>query len=248
MKKIFLFAAMAVLSISGLLAQNNFRGTIIYTVKSTGEEEFKVPDEIATAEIKVFDDKVKTSSKLFTNQLTDNILVEGRKSYMCMDLSMIMMYLSSMDVELDYKGSSKILVKSELTQSQIDSLTIPVTEGYYIDYSSSETKTVAGYKAKKAIFHIFNEDGEDKPMTFWYTDEMGPAVNPIFNGLKGIALEYTIDLGEGKQLTLTATEIKSGKVKSVDMLLPSGYEELSEEEFSNLFKQINEELEYLQED
>jgi hypothetical protein len=57
-----------------------------------------------------------------------------------------------------------------------------------------------------------------------------------------------MDLGEGRQITLTATEIKSGKVKEVDMLLPSGYEELSQEQFSALFKQINEELEYLNEE
>lgn len=46
---------------------------------------------------------------------------------------------------------------------------------------------------------------------------------------------------------LTATDIKSGKVKEVDMLLPSGYESITEEQFSALFKQIREEMEYLQE-
>lgn len=246
MKKFFSFAAIALLTIGSLFAQNSFRGTIIYSVTSTGEKEFNVPAEMSTAEIKVYDQKVYTESKLFTNQLTDNLLVDGRKSYMCMDLSMVMMYLSSIDVELDYKGSSKILVKNELTQSQIDSLTIPVNEGYYIDYSSNETKTVAGYNTKKAIFHIFDDEGVDKPMIFWYNDEMGPEINPIFNGLRGVALEYTIDLGDDVKLTLTATEIKKGKVKESDMLLPSGYQELTEEEFSALFKQINDELEYLQ--
>lgn len=248
MKKSLLFVAIACLSFGSLFAQNTFKGTITYSVTSTGETAFTVPDQIATAEIKVYDQKVFTSSKLFTNQLTDNILVDGRKTYSCMDLSQIFMYLSANDVELDYKGSSKILMKSELTQSEIDSLTIPCTEGFYIEYVDGETKTIAGKTAKKAVFHVFNDDGEDHPITFWYNDEMGPEVNPIFQGIKGVALEYAMDLGEGRQITLTATEIKSGKVKEVDMLLPSGYEEISKEQFSALFKQINEELEYLNEE
>ena len=248
MKKIFFVAAFAVLSMGSLLAQNTFKGSIIYSVTSTGETAFNVPAEYSTAEIKVYDQKVFTSSKVFTNQLTDNILVDGRKTYSCMDLGMIFMYLSSNDVELDYTGSSKILVKNELTQNEIDSLTIPCTEGYYIDYSSSEAKTIAGYTAKKAIIHIFNEDGEDNPMVFWYSDEMGPEVNPIFNGIRGVALEYVLNMGEGREITLTAIEIKKGKVKEVDMLLPSGYEELSEDEFKKLFEQIGEEMKYLQEE
>ncbi|MCR4817246.1 MAG: hypothetical protein K5842_08740, partial [Bacteroidales bacterium] len=70
----------------------------------------------------------------------------------------------------------------------------------------------------------------------------------IFNGVKGVALEYSINLGEGRQLTLTASEIKKGKVKEVDMLLPSGYESISKEAFTKLFEQISEELKYLQEE
>ena len=158
------------------------------------------------------------------------------------------MYFSANDVELDYKGSAKILVNDELTQAQIDSLTIPVTEGFYIEYVAGETKTIAGKTAKKAIIHAFDEDEKDHPMTFWYSDEMGPEVNPIFNGLKGVALEYAMDLAEGRQITLTATEIKEGKVKEVDMLLPDGYETISEDQFKALFTQIQEELKYLQEE
>lgn len=247
MKKIFLIAAIACISVGSIFAQNNFRGTITYSVTSTGETAFTVPDQIATAEIKVYDSKVLTSSPLFLgNQMASNVLVDGHKQFVCMDLSQLFMYLSSNDVELDYKGSSKILVTQELTQSEIDSLTIPVTEGFYIEYVDGETKAIAGKTAKKAVIHAFDEDGNDKSTTIWYTDEIGPDVNLIFNGIKGVALEYAMELGEGRQITLTATEIKSGKVKEVDMLLPSGFESISQEEAGALFKQIGEELEYLQ--
>ena len=244
-----LFAAFAVLSMGALTAQNTFKGTIIYKVESTGETAFQVPDQMATAELKVYDDKVLTSSKVFTNSpMINSILIDGRKQYMCWDLSMIFMYLSQNDVELDYQGSSKILAKSELTQAQIDSLTIPDDEGMYIEYVAGETKTIAGVTAKKAIIHVFGEEGDDHPIVVWYNDEMGPDVNLLFYGIRGIGLEYSTDLGEGRQLTLTATEVKKGKVKEVDMLLPSGYDTISDEDFKELFKQISEEMKYLQED
>lgn len=250
MKKVFLFAAIACLSLSSLFAQNTFKGVITYALTSTGETEFKIPDEVATAELKVFDSKVLASSQIFLMNyggMASNILVDGRKQFICMDLSQIFMYLSANDVELDYKGSSKILISDELSQTEIDSLTIPVTEGFYIQYVDGETKTIAGKTAKKAILHAFDEEGEDHQTIFWYSDEIGPEVNPVFNGIKGVALEYSMKLGEGREITLTATDIKSGKVKEVDMLLPSGYESVTEEQFSALFKQIREEMEYLQE-
>jgi hypothetical protein len=249
MKKIFAIAAIAVMSLGSLMAQNTFKGVITYSVKSTGETAFQVPDQMATAEIKVYDDKVLTSSMVFTNSpMINSVLVDGHKQFMCWDLSMIFMYLSQNDVELDYKGSSKILAKSELTQKDIDSLTIPCTEGMYIEYVDGETKSIAGVTAKKAVIHVFGDEGDDHPVVIWYNDEMGPDVNLLFHGVKGVGLEYSTDLGEGRQLTLTATEVKKGKVKEVDMLLPSGYETISDEDFKALFKQIQEEMEYLQEE
>ena len=249
MKKILVIAAMAVLSLGSLMAQNTFKGTITSSVTSTGETAFTVPEQMATAELKVYDDKVLTSSMVFTNSpMINSIIIDGHKQFACWDLSMIFMYLSQNDVELDYKGSSKILAKTELTQSNIDSLTIPCTEGFYIEYVAGETKTIAGISAKKAILHVFDDESTDHPIVIWYSDEMGPDVNLLFNGVKGIGLEYSTDLGEGRQLTLTATEVKKGKVKEVDMLLPSGYETISDEEFKALFKQIQEEMQYLQED
>lgn len=249
MKRILMLAAIAIVSISGAFAQNTFKGTIVYSVASTGEEAVQVPEQIATAEIKVYDSKVLTSSALLLNNpLASNVLIDGHKQFVCMDLSQLMMFFSQQDIELDYSGSSKILVSNEITQQEIDSLTIPVTEGFYIEYVAGETKTIAGMNCKKAVIHAFGEDGEDHPTVIWYCDEIGPDINLMFNGIKGVAMEYSINLGEGRQLTLTATEVKKGKVKEVDMLLPSGYENISTEDFTRLFEQIQEELKYLQEE
>lgn len=240
---------MALFSVSALMAQNTFQGVITYSLSSTGETAYNVPAEMSTAELKVFDDKVLTSSVIFTNSpMVNSVLIDGHKQYMCWDLSMIFMYLSQNDVELDYQGSSKILATHQFTQNDIDSLTIPCTEGFYIEYVAGETKTIAGATAKKAVIHAFDDEGEDHPTVIWYNDEMGPDVNFLFNGVKGVALEYSMNLGEGRQLTLTATEIKKGKVKKADMLLPSGYETLSDDDFQDLMKQISEEMKYLQDE
>lgn len=250
MKKILLVAATALLSMGTLFAQNTFKGTIVYTATSTGETAFTIPEQFATAEVKVFDTKVFTSSMLFLgSQLTNSILVDGHKRYACMDLSQLFMFFQQQDIELDYSGSPKILVSSDMTQEEVDSLTIPCTEScFYIEYVDGETKTIAGETAMKAVIHAFDEDGEDHPTVIWYSDKMGPDVNLLFNGVKGMALEYAMDMGEGRQITLTATEIKKGKVKEVDMLLPNGYEKISEEVRDALFKQISEEMELLNEE
>ncbi|MBQ7062173.1 MAG: hypothetical protein IJM88_02650 [Bacteroidales bacterium] len=249
MKRIVLLAAMAVFAMSGLMAQGNFKGTIVYTAASTGETAVQLNDQVSKSELKVLDNKLFTSSPLFcASQMADYILVDGRKQYLCMDLSMIFTYLAANDVELDYQGSSKLLVENEVTQQELDSLTIPVTEGFYIEYVAGETKTIVGKEAKKAIVHNFDDNGEDHPITIWYNDSMGPEVNPLFYYVRGVALEYNMNMGEGRQLTITASEIKEGKVKEVDMLLPSGYDKISEDDFRALFEQIGEEMKYLQEE
>lgn len=77
-------------------------------------------------------------------------------------------------------------------------------------------------------------------------DEIGPQINILFDGIKGMPLECTLDAGEGRALTYTATEIVNGKVKEADFLLPDGYDSLSDEELKTFFEQFQEEMELLQ--
>ena len=62
-----------------------------------------------------------------------------------------------------------------------------------------------------------------------------PVINVLFSGIKGMPLECTMDAGEGRAITYTATEVVKGKVKEADFLLPDGYETLGEEELKELF-------------
>jgi hypothetical protein len=217
-------------------------------VESTGQVAMSIPEEAAKAEIKVSGDDMFTKSAIFTQQ-ADCILILGLKQTACIDYSQLLGYLRSQDFEFTYNGSGKLLIKNEAKASDFDSVDIPDTEPghFYYEYVDSETKQIAGMTAKKLIRHLYDEEGVDHPMTMWYSDEIGPKINILFNGIKGMPLECTMDAGEGKAITYTATEIIKGKVKEADFLLPDGYETLSEEELETLGSEIKDAIELLQE-
>ena len=247
MKKILVAAAAALMCLGSLSAQNTFKGIVKYNVESTGQVAMSIPEEAAKAEIKVSGDDMFTKSAIFTQQ-ADCILIQGLKQTACIDYSQLLGYLRSQDFEFTYNGSGKLLIKNEAKASDFDSVDIPDTEPghFYYEYVDSETKQIAGMTAKKLIRHLYDEEGVDHPMTMWYSDEIGPKINILFNGIKGMPLECTMDAGEGKAITYTATEIIKGKVKEADFLLPDGYEVLSEEDLNTLGTELQEEIELLQ--
>lgn len=249
MKKIITLAAVLALAAGTLVAQNNFKGIVKYKVESTGTVAMQIPEEVAKAEIKVDGNNMFTRSAVFAGSRgADCILVNNLRSTACMDLSQTLGFLRSNGSEFTYQGSGKILLKQEFRAESFDSLTIVDTEPghFYFEYVDSETKEIAGYTAHKLIQHVYDDEGVDHPIVMWYAKEIGPAYNAIFNGIKGMPLECTLDQGEGRAITYTATEIVSGKVKEADFLLPDGYETLSDEDLRELFEQLQEEIELLQ--
>ncbi len=251
MKKVFSLAAAVLFAVSGVFAQNTFKGIVKYKVESTGTTSMTIPEEYATAEVKVDGSKLYTKSKIFLGSpFAECILVNNLRSTTCMDMSQILGYLRSQGSEFDYEGNGKLLIKSESKTSDFDSLEIKDTEPghFYYEYVAGETKTIAGKTAKKMVRHMYDEEGVDHPMVMWYSDEIGPQINVLFSGIKGMPLECTMDQGEGRAITYTAIEVVNGKVKDVDFLLPDGYETLSDEDLGTLFQQLQDEIELLQGD
>lgn len=249
MKKIFVMAAAMFLAAVGVEAQNTFKGIVKYKVESTGTVSMTIPEEVAKAEIKVDGDNLFTKSPIFLSGMgAECILVNNLQTTMCMDLSQLLGYLRSQGSEFTYQGAGKLLVTNKSEAKDFDSLAIEDKEPghFYYEYVDGETKTIAGQTAYKMVRHMFDEDGEDHPMTMWYSKEIGPAINVLFSGIKGMPLECTMDAGEGRAITYTATEVVKGKVKEADFLLPDGYETLGEEELKELFEQLQEEIELLQ--
>ena len=248
MKKIFTMAAVLLMTVGGVMAQNTFKGVVKYKVESTGSVAVDLPEEVRSAEIKVSGDDMFTKSPIFCNGMTEAVLVQNLTSTSCQNLSQLLAYLRSQDFEFTYEGTGKILVKSTSKASDFDSVDIVDTEAghFYYEYVPGETKDIAGFTAKKMIRHAYDDEGVDHPMTMWYSDEIGPKIKILFGGIKGMPLECTMEAGEGRAITYTATEIVKGKVKEADFLLPDGYETLSESDMETLGTELQDALELLQ--
>lgn len=241
MKKTFAFLALVAFAVSVLVAQNKFVGIVTYSLESVGEVD--VPLQNKSFQIFVYQDKAYLGNE------QSKQIVNGRKMYVTMDLSQYINYFQSQDVwESEYEGSGKIIVTHEMTQEELDSITIPDTKGMYIEYVGGETREIQGFKAQKAKYHIFNEEGVDKGFDVWYTTEIGPEYDFVLcTGLKGFPLEFVQSSGDGKAVQYKVSELTKGKVKDTDFMLPDGYDMLTEEAFSALMKNIKEAQELLSE-
>lgn len=241
MKKTLTLLALLAITATMLTAQNKFVGIVTYSLESIGEVD--VPLQNKSFQIFVY------QNKAYLGNEQSKQMVNGRKMYVIMDFSQYISYFQSNDVwESDYEGSGKIIVTHEMTQEELDSITIPDTKGMYIEYVGGETREIQGFKAQKAKYHIFNEEGKDKGFDVWYTTEIGPEYDFVLcTGLKGFPLEFVQSPEEGKAIQYKVAEITKGKVKDTDFMLPDGYDLLTEEAFSALMKDIQEAQQLLQE-
>ena len=241
MKKTLTLLALLAITATMLTAQNKFVGIVTYSLESVGEVD--VPLQNKSFQIFVYQDKAYLGNE------QSKQIVNGRKMYVTMDLSQYISYFQSQDVwESEYEGSGKIIVTHEMTQEELDSITIPDTKGMYIEYVGGETREIQGLKAQKAKYHIFNEEGVDKGFDVWYTTEIGPEYDFVLcTGLKGFPLEFVQSSGDGKAVQYKVSELTKGKVKDTDFMLPDGYDMLTEEAFSALMKNIKEAQELLSE-
>ena len=238
MKKIFVAATLMLLTMSTLIAQNNFRGIVKYKVESTGKVDVQLKPEQTLFEIKVYD------NKLMVNQTIQN----GLKTIVATDLSPIISYLAANGIELEtYTGDGKILVRDEANVDSLKSIELKDEEPghFYYEYVD-ETQEMLGYTAKKLIVHSFDEEGQDNPSTCWYTTEIGPEYCLLMGQIKGFPLVYTQIGSEGRAITYTATEVVKGKVKEAEFFPPAGYKDMSEEELEALGEEIQTAAELLE--
>ena len=238
MKKIFVAAALMLLTMSTLIAQNNFRGIVKYKVESTGKVDVQIKPEQSVFEIKVYDSKL----------MVGNTIQNGLKTVAATDLSPIISYLAANGIELEtYSGDGKILVREEANVDSLKSIEVKDEEPghYYYEYVD-ETQEMLGYTAKKLIVHSFDEEGHDNPSTCWYTTEIGPEYCLLMGRIKGFPMVFTQMLADGKAVTYTATEVVKGKVKEAEFFPPAGYKDLTEEELEALGEEIQNAAELLE--
>lgn len=213
----FLFLLVAIVSLSVVTyAQKTFSGTITYEISYEGEgiddaTKAQLPSEFI---INVSGNKVRSEqSSAFYSFAT--IMDHGNGSMIILFDGMGMKYAAKQTKE-----------EAEKDETQDSGLKIN-----YID----ETKTIAGYKCKKAEVTV-GEGEEEETYEVFYTDEI--AVPEKFNdntfkGLKGVLMEYAINQGE-MTMTMKVKEIKKGKPKAALFTIPDDYEVVSMEEFGSM--------------
>lgn len=253
MKKILCLVATALIGmgIGNVCAQNDFKGIVKYTIKSSGEIAVEVPAD-ASFELLVKEDMMSANDQAcqyFQGPFCKYMIVNGLKVTTANDYSQLLAYLNAQGESLaTYTGDGKMIVNRTFTQDDVDSLTIPCTEGFYIEYVDGQTKEVAGRTTKLAKMHMFDDEGKDHVMQIWYDETMGPKYNFFLYGIKGMPMEFTQVLGEGKAITISATEVKKGKVKDVDFLMPDGYKAVTHEEMQTFSSELQEVMKYLQDE
>ena len=238
MKKIFVAAILMLLSMSTLIAQNNFRGIVKFKVESTGKVDVQIKPDQSSIEIKVWDNKL----------MYGNTVQNGLKTVSATDLSPIISYLAANGIELEtYSGDGKVLIRDEANVDSLKSIEVKDEEPghYYYEYAN-ETQEILGYNAKKLIIHSFDEEGQDNPSICWYTTEIGPEYCLLMGRTKGFPLVYTQMLADGKAVTYTATEVVKGKVKEAEFFPPAGYKDMTEEEMEALGEEIQNAAELLE--
>ena len=239
MKKIILAATIMLLTLGNIQAQNNFRGIVKYKIESTGKVDISIKPEQSTTEIKVYDNKILSGQTIQTDF----------KVAQAADFSQAIAYLAANGIELEtYTGDGKFIVRAETTKEAIDSGYIEdKVAGHYYYEIVNETKDMLGFTAQKLIMHRYDEEGVDNPAECWFTTQIGPEYCIILGNIKGFPLVFTQELGEGRAITYTATEIVKGKVKETEMLLPAGYKDATEEEFKNFMTELQEAASLLEE-
>jgi hypothetical protein len=134
----------------------------------------------------------------------------------------------------DQMGDKKYVKLNEAELKEMNEL----KHGEKIEYIDS-TKTIAGYLCKKALFSYTDDEGKLVSNTIFYSEELGnEKINfgGEYEGLKGLPMEYQLNFGE-ISIKVTAIEVKKGKVKDTDFLIPSEFVEMTPEEKARIMQQ-----------
>ena len=131
---------------------------------------------------------------------------------------------------IDMAGQ-KLAMKSNMEEIRKE---LENTPGYRTEFKN-ETRTIAGYKCKKAVL-IPEDDGEW--LTVYYTEELGSNVNyfdtPQFSEIPGIMLEFQMSTPQFK-MTYTASGVDKKTISKKEFKVPDDFEFKTAEEIQQMF-------------
>ena len=123
---------------------------------------------------------------------------------------------------MDMAGAKQaVTMSSEYLKAQEEKLGQSTPEIKYLN----EYKTIAGYKCQKAIV-----TQNEQATIVYFTDKI-PNVGQNFKGLKGMALQYSVEKN-GLKSTETASTVLFQTVPDSTFEIPDDYEQISIEEFT----------------
>ena len=215
MKKLFvsicLVLTLGLFSSQTYAQQGKFKGIVKYNLIWEGEVPPGAPTSLSISVYEnqtAFDDMF-SGSKVITNAKTGI-------SYSMFDFS-----------QVPVEGvTGKWYIKDKIEPKDLESTTYDIT---------TETKEIAGKQVKKVNVTFKKEDGSEKKETIWMCDAMGPEQDlKFYPGLKGMPFEFPVDLDKYKITFKVSEIIEGGKIEKADMLLPTGFEEVTIEEFQEI--------------
>jgi GLPGLI family protein len=133
-------------------------------------------------------------------------------------------------------GGQKIYYK--LSEEEIK--TQREEDGEAVTELLDETKVIAGITCKKANVKLKDSYGDNFNTTVYYAPEIGSKeinFEGNFKDIPGLPLYYELKQNE-QLIVFEAKEIKKGKFKEIDFLIPSDFKELSPEEKQQLLDQF----------
>ncbi|PCH92025.1 MAG: hypothetical protein COB85_08595 [Bacteroidetes bacterium] len=126
----------------------------------------------------------------------------------------------------------------ELDSNEIHQLygELPEMKVHFTD----ETKEIAGYKCHKAVVTFKNNIKEE--FNIFYTDEIDIENSnwcTPFNEIKGVLLEYHVRK-YNYEMKLVATKVTKADIDANDFVVPSDYEQISQDEMDKIFEGFKE--------
>lgn len=214
MKKNFILLMSFILGLPLLaLAQKKFtEGTILYDIViNTGSEKPQGADFLDGATSTVYLKGAKSRTEMVSSLGTQSTIIDGSKN--------------SISILKEY-GEQKYII--QLTPANWKDANKKY-ENVTFKYNEEDTKTILGYKCKKAVGTL--SDGT--AFTVWYTTDLLPE-NKDFQyankELPGLAMEYESNMGNLK-VTYTVSKINFNPVPAAKFDLPkSGFRLLTYEE------------------
>ncbi|HEY6160354.1 MAG TPA: DUF4412 domain-containing protein [Bacteroidia bacterium] len=222
MKKLLLLTAASMLFI-GKAALAQFEGTVVYSVEIQGLTPEQASMMGGNSEMTLYIKNDKSRMDANMGPSSNTTITDYKEKYQV--------------VLVDIMGN-KYMIRQTTEQYKKDNdgkQTVKLIDG--------ETKTIAGYKCKKAEVTSTEKDGKTFTTVVWYTDEFKPTTSSDFskfNGLPGFPMEF-----ESKQgpytMKLSVKSITKGTVADSKFEVPAdGYKAVSsrEEMMKDIQKQM----------